>query len=127
MRDSYLELDLNVFHGTGAHARYADGDHIRLVNLGPIAFFNKYRLTSSSGKEIKEIDNAHVVCLMQKLTSSSRDSDYLSTGFHKSNEIRERKLTNIKQTKGNYHLRNYLNDVFNFTEHQVNCSYGLGY
>ena len=53
MRDCYLELDFIVTHRASAHARYADGDHIRLVNLGPIALFNKYRLTSSSGKEIE--------------------------------------------------------------------------
>ena len=44
----------------------ADGDQIRLVNPGPIALFNKYRLTSSSGKEIEEIDKAHVICLLRK-------------------------------------------------------------
>ena len=32
LKDSYLELDFNVSHRAGAHARYADGDHIRLVN-----------------------------------------------------------------------------------------------
>ena len=36
MKDSYLELDFNVTHRAGAHARYADGDHIKLVKLGPI-------------------------------------------------------------------------------------------
>ena len=50
LRDSYLELVFNVTYRAGAHARYADGDQIRLVNLGPLALFNKYRLTSSSDK-----------------------------------------------------------------------------
>ena len=59
---SYLELDFNVTHRAGAHTQYADGDHIPLVNFGPIAFFTKYRLTSSSGKEKEEIDIAHVIC-----------------------------------------------------------------
>ena len=49
LKDSYLELDFNVTYEAGAHARYADGEHIRLVNLGPIALFKNYRLTSSSG------------------------------------------------------------------------------
>ena len=61
LKDSYLQLDFRVAHRAGAHARYGDGDHIRLVNLGPIALFKKYRLTSYSGKELEEIDNAHVV------------------------------------------------------------------
>ena len=51
-KDSYLELDFNVTHRGGAHARYVDNNHIGLVNLGPIALFNNNRLTSSNGKEI---------------------------------------------------------------------------
>ena len=61
LKDSYRELDFCVIHKTDARARYADGDHIRLVNLGRIELFIKYRLASSSGKEIEEIDNAHVI------------------------------------------------------------------
>ena len=41
LKDSYLELDFNITHRAGGHARYADGDHIRLVNLGPVALFIK--------------------------------------------------------------------------------------
>ena len=96
MKDSYLELDFSVTLRAGAHNRYVDNDQIRLVNLGPIALFIKNRLTSSSGKEIEEIDNAHVICLMHKLISSSRDCDDLSIGFHRSNAVRERELTNNK-------------------------------
>ena len=51
LKDSCIELDFIVTHTAGIHGRYADGDHIRGVNLGPISIFNKYRLTSSSGKE----------------------------------------------------------------------------
>ena len=58
LEDSYLELGFIVTHRAG-HARYATGDLIRLVNLGPISLFSKYRLTSSSGKEIEEIENTH--------------------------------------------------------------------
>ena len=54
LKVSYLELDFKVTHRAGAHARYADDDHIRLVNLGPIALFNKHRLTSFSGKDRKK-------------------------------------------------------------------------
>ena len=67
LRDNYLELYINVTHRAGAHARYADGDLLGLVKLGPIALFNIYRLTSSSGKEIEERDNAHVICSLHKL------------------------------------------------------------
>ena len=112
MKDNYLELDFSVTPRAGAHDRYVDNDHIRLVKLGPIAFFNKYRLTSSSVKEIEEIDKAHVICLKHKLVSSSRDSEDLSIGFHRSNEARKRKLTNNKTTKGNYHVRICFKGIF---------------
>ena len=119
MKDSYPELDFNTTHRAGAHARYPDGDHIRLVNLGPVAVFSKYRLTSSSGKELNELDNAHVICLMHKLISSSRNSDDLSIGFHRSNVAREREVTNNITTKGIYHVRIYLKDIFGFAEHKI--------
>ena len=122
LKDSYLEIDLNVTHSSCAHARYVDGVHIRLVNLGPIALFDKYRLTSSSGREIEETENAHVICLMHKLISSSRDSDGLSIGFHRSNAVREKELTNNKTTKVNCHVRIRLADIFGFAEHHYNCT-----
>ena len=126
LKDGCLELYFDVNERAGAHARYADGDHIGLLHLGLIALIKKYRLTGSSGKEIDEIDNAHVISLMHKLISSNRDSDDLSIGFHRSKGIRERELTNNKTTKGNYHVRIYLKDIFGFAEHQDNCTYGLG-
>ena len=99
MKDSNLDLDFNISHKAGPHARSADNDHIKFVNLGPTALFNKYRLTSSSGKEIEDVDNAPVICLMYKMLSSSRDSDDLSIDFRTSNEVRERELTNNKTTE----------------------------
>ena len=98
-----------------------------MVIIGPVALSNKYRLTGSSGKEMEEIDNVHVKCLMHKLLSSSRDSDDLAIGYHRSNEVREKELTNNKTTKGNYHVRIYSRNIFGFAEHQDNCTYGLGY
>ena len=100
---------------------------MRLVNLGPPALFIQYRLTSSYGEEVEEIDNAHVICLRHNLISSSRDSDVLSIGFHGTNGVRERELTNNKTTKGSYHVRIYLKDIFGSGKHQDNCTYGLGY
>ena len=76
-KDNHFELDLNVTHRAGAHARYADSDHIRLLSLGPIVLFYKNKITKSSGKEIEELDNALGTCLMNELISSSRDSDDL--------------------------------------------------
>ena len=64
---------------------------------------------------------------MHKLLSKGRDSYDLSICFHRSIEAGEKKLTNNKRTKGTYHVRIYLKDIFGFAEHQDNCSYGLGY
>ena len=36
-------------------------------------------------------------------------------------------MTNDKTTKGDYQVRIYIRDTFDFAEHQDNCSYGLGY
>ena len=127
LKDSYFEIVFNVTHRAGAHARYADGDQIRLVNLTIIALFHKYRITSSSGEEIEEIDNSHVICSTYNLISSSRDSDDLSIGFQKNIDARERELTNNKGTNGNCQVRIFLKDVFGFAEYQDSCTYGLGY
>ena len=100
MKDSYLELYFNVTHRAGAHASYVENDNIRLLNVGLVALFKKYRLTSSSGKEVEESDNAHVICLLHELISSSNDSYDLSIGSHRSKGVREGKLTKNKTTKG---------------------------
>ena len=74
LKHGYLELDSILTHRAGAHAPNADGDYIGLIILGPIALFDKYRLTCSNGKEIEDFDNAHVIPLMYKLSSRSRAS-----------------------------------------------------
>ena len=99
MKDGYLELNSNVTHRAGAHAWYTDVDQIRLVNLDPIALFNKYRSFSSSGKKIEEIDNAHFICLMHKLISSSRDSDDYHMVFIELMKLRKNNWLIIKQLK----------------------------
>ena len=60
----YLDLNFDVFHADNSDNRYADDDDLRLVNLGPIASFSNYKLTSSNGKHIEEISHAHFACLM---------------------------------------------------------------
>ena len=77
---SYLRWNFDVLD-SATNDRYADGDDIRLVTLGATALFSIYKLTTSSGKHIKEISHAHIVCLMYKLTISSRNTDDLSIGF----------------------------------------------
>ena len=127
MNDSYLDLNFEVTHRAGAYNRYVDNDHIRLVNLRPIALSIKYRIKISSGKEIKEIDKAHVICLMHNVLSSSRDSDKLSISFHKNIYVREREVTNNKTTKGNHQVQVYIKVIFGVVEHEDSCTYGLDY
>ena len=102
--NSYFEINFDVLRAHIGH-RYADGADIRLVNLGPIALFSIYKLTTSSGKHLEEISHAHIVSLMYKQLSSSKRSDDLSNGFDRSRDRRKRELTNNKNIKGKYHLR----------------------
>ena len=125
--NSYLELNCDVLHAAAPNNRYVDGNDIRLVNLGPIALFSNYKLTSSSGKHLENIDHAHIVSLLYKLLSSSKGSDDLSIGFDRDRGRRQRELTNNKTQKGKFHVRIYLKDIFGFAEYQEKGTYGLGY
>ena len=124
--NSYLELNFDVLRADNSN-RYLDGNDKRLVNLGPIALFSNYKLTTSSGKHLENIDHAHIVSLMYKLLSSSKGSDDLSIGFDRDHGRRQRALTNNKTQKGKFHVRIYLKDVFGFAEYQEKGTYGLGY
>ena len=126
MLNSYLELNFDVLHAA-TNNRYVDGNDILLVNLGPIALFSNYKLTTSSGKHLENIDHAHIVSLMYKLLTSSKGSDDLSIGFDRDRGRRQRELTNNETEKGKYHVRIYLKDVFGFAEYQQKGTYGLGY
>ena len=124
--NSYLEINFDVLHAA-TNNRYADAKDIRVVNLGPIALFSNYKLTTSSVKHLEEIIHAHINSLMYKLLTSSKDSDDLSIGFDRNRNNRKRELTNNKNIKGKCHIRIYLKDIFGFAEHQEKGTYGLGY
>ena len=126
MLNSYLELNFDVLHA-GTNNRYVDGNDIRLVNMGPVALFSNFKLTSSSRKHLENIDHAHIVSLMYKFLSSSKGSDDLSIGFDRDRGKRQREMTNNKTQKAKYHVRIYLKDVFGFAEYQEKATYGLGY
>ena len=79
--------------------------------MGPIALFSNYKLTTSPGKHLENIDHAHVVSLMKKLLTSSRGSDDLSIGFDRDRNRKQRELTKNKTQKGKFHVRIYLKDV----------------
>ena len=124
--NSYIEITFDVLKAATSN-RYADVDDIRLINLGPIALFSNYKLTTSSRKHLENIDHAHIVSLMYKVLSSSRDSDDLSIGFDRSRDKRKPELLNNKTQKGKFHLRIYLKDVFGFAEYQEVGTIGLSY
>ena len=124
--NSYIELNFDVLHAAD-NKRYANANDIRLVNLGPIALFSNYKLTTASGKHLEEISHAHIVSLMCKLLTSSKDGDDLSIGFDRDRDRRKRELSNKKNIKGKYHIRIYLKDIFGFAEYQEKGTYGLGY
>ena len=124
--NSYLELDFDVLRVDKSN-RYLDANDIRLVNLGPIALFSNYKLTTSSGKHLEEISHAHFVSLMYKLLTSNKDGNDLSIGIDRNRERRKNELTNNKTIKGKNHIRIYLKDIFGYAEHQEKGTYGLGY
>ena len=124
--NSYFELNFDVIHAANNN-RYVDANDIRLVNLGAIALFSIYKLTSGSSKHMEEITNAHTVCLMYKVITSSKDSDDLSIGFDRNRGRRKNELTNNKNIKGKCHKRIYLKNVFGYAEHQEKGTYGLSY
>ena len=108
-------------------SRYGNGNDIKLVNLGPIALFSNFKLTTSSGKHLEVINQAHLVSLMYKLITSSKASDDLSIGFDRSSARRREEMTTNKNVNGKFHLRIMLRDVFGFAEGQEKATYGLGY
>ena len=124
--NSYLEINFDVLHAANNN-RYVDANDIRVVNLGQIALFSNNKLTTSSGKHLEEISHAHIVSLMYKLLTSSRDSDDLSIGFDRNRGRRKNELSYNKNIKGKYHIRIYLKDIFGFAEHQEKGTYGLGF
>ena len=84
-------------------------------------------LTKSRGKSLEDISHVHIVSLMYKLITSNRDGVDLSIGFDRDRGGKQRELTNDKNVKGNYHVRNMLKDVLGFAEHQQKAIYGVGY
>ena len=124
--NSYFDLSFEVIKRVD-NSRYADGNEIGLVNLGPVALFSNFKLTTNSGKHLEDISHAHLVSLMYKLITSSKDSNDLSIGFDHSRNRRKDELALNKNLKGKYHMKIMLKDVFGFAEHHEKATYGLGY
>ena len=54
----YLDLNFEVIKKADK-SRYGNGIDIKLANLGPVALFSKFKLTTSSGKHLQDISHAH--------------------------------------------------------------------
>ena len=115
---SLLSSYLDVLHSANTYNRYADGDDIQKVSLGPIALASIYELKTGSGKHLEDSSHAHIVSIMCKLLTSTKDSVDLSTGFDQDRNRRQRVLNNNKNIEGNYHIRNYSKLLFCFAEYQ---------
>ena len=126
MLNSYFELNFDVLQAATSN-RYTDAKDIRLVNLGPIALFCNYKLKTTSGKHLEEISHAHIVSLMYKLLTSSKDSEDSSIGFDRNRGRRKNEVSNNKSIKCKYHTRIYLKDIFGYAVYQEKGTYGLGY
>ena len=124
--NSYLDLNFEVIKKAD-DSRYVNGNDIKLVNLGPIALFSNFKLTTSSWKHLEDISHAHFISSMYKLITSSKNGDDLSIGFDRSPNRRKAEIALNKSVKGKFHLRIMLRDVFGFAEHQEKATYELGY
>ena len=94
----YLEIKFEVIKKTD-NSRYANSNDRRLVNLGPIASFSDFKLTTNSGKHIEDFSHAHIVSSMYKLITSAKDIDDLSISFDRHRGRRQREFTNTKKYK----------------------------
>ena len=115
--NSFLDLNVDIIHAATGNL-YAEGNDIKLINSGPIALFSNYKLTTSSGKRLEHTNHAHIVSLLYKLITSTKNTNDLSIGFDRDREKRKRELTDNKTQKGKYHIRVYLKDAFGHAEHQ---------
>ena len=126
MLNSFFDLTLEVFK-KGENSRNAKGSDKSSVNLGPIALFINFKLTTSSGKHLEDINHAQKVSLKYKLITNAKDSDDLSFGFDRDRSKRQQELTDNKNKKRKDHNRIKLKDIFGFAELQHKSTYGLGY
>ena len=102
--NSYLDLNFEVIKKVD-DSRYGNGNDIRLINLGPVALFSNFKLTTSNGKHLEDISHVHLVSLMYKLITSSKDSIDLSIGFDYNRNRRRDELALNKNIKGKYHVK----------------------
>ena len=70
MKGSHIELNFQATHLNDN--RLADRTRITLINLRPLGSNSEFKRTTSSGGRLEEIDLAHIVSLIKKLSSRSK-------------------------------------------------------
>ena len=93
--------------------------------MRPISLFSNYKSTTSSRKNLEDINHGHIVSFLCELITSAKDTNDLSIGFDRDRGMRQRELNTNKNQKGKYHFRIRLRDVLGFAEHQEKATYGL--
>ena len=96
--NTYLKLNSEVIKKTDKN-RYVDGKDKRSINLGPIALFSIFKVTTSGEKHLEDISHAHMVSLKYKLITSAKDSDDLSIVFDRDRGRRRDETTRNKNVK----------------------------
>ena len=76
---------------------------------------------------MEDISHAHIVSLIYKLITSSKDSDNLFIGFDRSRNRRKDELAQNKNVKVKFNLRIMLKDIFGSAQCQEKATYCLGY
>ena len=95
MFNSHNDLNFEVIEKTN-NFRYANGNDIRLVKLGPIVSFSSFQITSSSGKHVEDFNHADIVSFQYKLLPSGRGSCDLSIGFYRDRGRSQQEFSNKK-------------------------------
>ena len=80
MLKSYLDLNFGKINKAD-NSRYANGNEVRLANMGPVAMFSNFKLTTCSRKHLEDISRAHLGSRMYKPITSGKGGDDLSIGF----------------------------------------------
>ena len=130
IRDSYLEMEVQIVHNVVANTRYADNNAIQPNNLFGISLFRQMALYSFGNKKLEDVENVYLASLMYKLLSDNEEDMMILYKKEEANAIdttKRNRLINDTNEKGTIFVRVYLKDVFGYVNHMDKINYGLGY
>ena len=125
MKDVCLELKLCAKQQAAGCSLNADRNHIISMNLGLLALFSKNMLSSSSAKDVENIEKALIACSINKVIKNSKLSDVLSISCDRYFYFREQRLTINENNQWISQIRVTLTDIFGFAEQSQKTIYGL--